>query len=83
MPVIQPKPYRPGLFIRFVAWVNNGRGVWLRDRDGEIGCSIAYESPFGDWVAKRWWPYSVRFVRLKDGGGIEPDCYVKEWVEWK
>ncbi len=83
MPLTQPKPYRPGIFIRFVAWVNNGRGVWLRDRDGEIGCSIAYESPFGDWVAKRWWPYSVRVVRLKDGGGIEPDCYVKEWVEWK
>lgn len=56
--------------------------VWLKDLDGEVALSIAYQDTFGDVYAKRWWPFNIRTVQLLDNGKIENGYYVERWIEF-
>lgn len=61
----------------FWAKITGGKLVWLKDIDGEITKSIAYESPFGDLIAQRYY-FRGRWVELLPDGTIE-GSYVKNW----
>lgn len=65
---------------RIWALLTRGRLVWLRYRDGEVTLSIARADPWGNLTAELWWPYSIRTVRLLDGGRVDGG-YVKEWKD--
>jgi len=71
---------RPGLLLRLIAKIRGGMLVWLLDHDGEITCSIAYASPFGGLVTKRWWPYNISIAKLCPDGSVEYPSYVRKWV---
>lgn len=83
MPVKYAHRLKPSLLLRIVAWWTGGHGVWLRDADGEITCSIAYLSPFGEVFAKRWWPFNTHNVELLDDGSVKQTSYVMKWVRWE
>lgn len=62
----------------FWAKITGGKLVWLKDYDGEITKSIAYESPFGGLIAQRLWPFKIRCVELLPDGTVKGG-YVKNW----
>ncbi len=66
------------------AFVTRQHCVWLRDHKhvgGQVVLSIAKTSPFGGCVAERCQPYSIRKVRLLDGGKVD-GSYVEDWAPY-
>ncbi len=65
------------------AKLTGGKLVWLQDSDGTETLTIARRSSFGGMIAKRWWPFSIRIVRLLPGGEVEGGfgCYVMRWAD--
>jgi len=66
--------------IRIWAFLTNGRLIYLRDFDGETALSIAYVNQWGELCAKRFWPFSIRTVRLLPDGIVDGG-YVKNWKD--
>lgn len=56
-----------------------GKLVWLRDYDGEVTLTVAKLNPWGEWIAKRYFPFSIRQVRLMPGGKVSGASYVEDW----
>lgn len=67
------------MFVRIWAILTGGDLVWLRDHDGEVTLTIARRTPFGDLIAKRFWPTNIRNVMLLPGGEVAGGAYVEEW----
>lgn len=67
---------------RIWAWITGGELVWLRDHDKTVTLSIAYTDPWGDKIAKRYWPNSIRTVVLRPDGTVD-GTYVVEWKPYK
>lgn len=61
------------------AFLTRQKVVYLKDIDGEVSKTVAKSTPFGDVIAKRYWPMKIMIVTLKPGGTILPSCYVKQW----
>lgn len=65
-------------FFKIWAFLMGGQVVWLRDHDGTVTLTVAYENGFGLY-AKRRWPFNIRNVQLGDGGKVLNGVYVVEW----
>jgi hypothetical protein len=52
--------------------------VCLQDFDGELTFTPAFKTPYG-WMAKRFWPFNIRNVYLKEGGAVEGGVFVTNW----
>lgn len=65
-------------FFKLWAFLTRQVPVCLRDHDGKLTNTVARKTPFG-LRAKRWWPFNIRNVSLKEDGSIAEDCYVHEW----
>jgi hypothetical protein len=63
---------------RIWSYLTGGKLVWLRTVDGGSTLSIAYQSPFGDRIAKQFWPYSFSIVILLDDGKTN-NGFIKAW----
>lgn len=57
--------------------------VWLRDHDGTVTLTVAKRTPWGDLVAERCWPFSIRSVTLGEGGKVLGTSYVQDWKFYK
>ena len=66
------------MLMRLWSFLTRGELVWLRDNDGELTLSIARTNPWGERVAKRYWPFRIRDVILRDDGTVDGG-YVKFW----
>lgn len=67
---------------RLWAFATGGRLVWLRDHDGEVTLTVAQKDPWGDWYAKRWWPWSnLGYVQLLPNGKTRGATYVEDWKD--
>lgn len=63
-----------------VAKLFGGKLIYLKDCDGDVTLSIAYRDPWGDMVAKRMWPTSIRVCTLYPDGTVDRgQSYVKFW----
>ena len=68
------------MLLKLWALLTNQKLVALKDRTGEVTIVPAYKTPFG-YVAKRYWPYNINNVLLKDDGTIDGNNYVKFWKD--
>ncbi len=66
------------MFKKLWAFLTKQKLVVLRDQDGELTTTFAFNTPFG-LHAKRFWPYGIITVKLLDGGTTENNSIVKEW----
>ena len=70
---------RKNMIKRIWAKLTGGRLVWLKDFDGERTLAISRVDAWGTRYAKRYWPFNVLIVVLKDDGTVS-NSYVKLWT---
>lgn len=64
-------------FMRIWARLTFQKAVALRDHDGEITYTVAFQTPFG-LSAKRHWPFNISNAWLLPDGAVRHP-YVREW----
>lgn len=62
-----------------IACLTFRRLVYLQDTDGDVTLTIEKITPFGDRIAKRWWPFSIQQVTLHSDGKCTGASYVRRW----
>lgn len=67
------------VIIKFIAWITDGKLVYLQDHDGEVVVSIAYPDPFGYLRCYRYWATRIGHCLLDEGGTVRGTGYVKRW----